>query len=214
MDKKKKKILIIILSIFLFISLMTLFINIYMVNSTKDKIINIDSVSEISDIDAIIILGCKIEDKDTPSLMLARRLDKGIDVYNKLHTKIIVTGNGDEDEDEITVMKNYLLTSDVNINDIYLDYEGYTTYDSIYRAKNIFNAKKVIIITQEYHIYRSLYLANKLDLEAYGVVANDIPQKFIMYKNLIREVLSRDKNFIKGIIKPESKYTSKIILAN
>ena len=202
---KRKKIVLIILGIFLFLSLMTLFINIYMVNSTKNQIIDINDVVEINDVDAIIILGCRV-DGDSPSLMLAKRLDKGIDVYNKLHTKIIVSGNGNKDEDEVSVMKEYLLTSNINPNDIYLDYEGFTTYDSIYRAKEIFNAKKIVIITQEYHMYRAIYLANKLDIEAVGVVANDIPQKFIMLKNIIREVLSRDKNFFKGIIKPESNY--------
>ena len=209
MNKRKKKVLIFILSLFLFLSLMTLFINVYMVSSTKDQIIDINNISEINDIDAIIILGCRI-DGDSPSLMLARRLDKGIDVYNELHTKIIVSGNGTKDEDEVSVMKEYLLSSDINPNDIYLDYEGYTTYDSIYRVKEVFNAKKIVIITQEYHMYRSLYLANKLDIEAIGVVADDIPQKYIMLKNRIREVLSRDKNFFKGIIRPDSKYTGKI----
>ena len=98
--------------------------------------------------------------------------------------------------------------------DIFLDHAGVNTYDSLYRAKYIFEAKKIVIVTQKYHMYRALYLANKLDLDAVGIVADDIPQKMIMLKNEIREILSRDKNFFKGIIKPKSKYLGEIIPLN
>ena len=193
---------------------MTLFINIYMINSTKSQIIDIDNIDEISDIDAIIILGCKVEDNG-PSLMLAKRLDRGYDVYNKLHTKIILTGDhGQNEYDEVNVMRDYLLDFDIPRKDIFLDHAGFNTYDSIYRAKYVFDAKKVVIVTQEYHMYRALYLANKLDLEAVGVVAEDIPQKSIMLKNNIREILSRDKNFFLGIFKPKSKYLGEMIPLN
>ena len=202
---KKKRILIITLAILFFIFLLTLFINVYMVNGTKDKIIDLDSIGDVSDIDAIIILGCKVED-GIPSLMLRNRLEKGIDVYRKVHTKIIVSGNHNDHYNEVDVMKDYLVNSSVLEEDIFEDHAGLSTYDSIYRAKNIFEAKKVIIVTQEYHLYRALYLANKLEIDAIGVAADDIPQKGIMLKNKIREVFSRDKNFFLGIIKPESTF--------
>ena len=193
----------------------TIFINIHMIKSTEEQIISIDSITEMDDIDAIIILGCKIYKDNTPSLMLIKRLEKGIDVYNKLNTMILLSGdNTREDYNEVLVMKDYLLNSSIPEDDIILDYAGINTYDSIYRAKNVFNMKKVVIVTQRYHIHRALYLANKLDLEAVGIIADDIPQKFVMLKNEIREVLSRNKNFFKGIIKPKSKYWEKSILIN
>ncbi len=205
----RKKIIKIILSCFLSVFFITICINIYMMYSTKDRIMVIDRINEINDVDAIIILGCKVEEYG-PSLMLTRRLDKGIEVYDKLHTKIILTGDHRDDYDEVDVMKEYVLSSDVNSKDILLDYEGFSTYDSIYRVKNVYKAKKVVIITQKYHMYRALYLAKSLDLEAYGVVADDIPQKAIMFKNELREILSRDKNFFKGIFKPKSDYLEEI----
>lgn len=208
----KKKIIVVLISCFLFVFFMTLFINIHMINSTKNSIIDINKI-EAENIDAIIILGCKIENNE-PSLMLSKRLNAGIDVYKRLHSKIIITGNGSKEEDEVSVMRDYLLKNNIDSTDIYLDYEGFTTYDSIYRAKNFFNAKRVIIVTQKYHLYRALYLANALDLEAYGVVADDIPQKGIMLKNQIREIFSRDKNFFKAIIKPRSDYNNEIIPIN
>ena len=191
---------------------MTLFINLYMISSTKKQIVDINNLE--SNYDAIIVLGCKVNG-DEPSLMLQRRLDKGFDVYNKLHTKILLTGDhGKEEYDEVNVMRDYLIDFDIDSSDIFLDHAGFNTYDSIYRAKYVFMAKKVVIITQKYHMYRALYLANKLDLDAVGVVANDIPQKGIMFKNEIREILSRDKNYFKGLFKPKSKYLGEIIPLN
>ena len=191
---------------------MTLFINIHMVDGTKNQIIGINKLK--GNYDAIIVLGCRVNG-DSPSLMLAKRLDKGIDVYNKLHTKIILTGDhGQNKYDEVNVMRDYLISSNIDSSDIFLDHAGFNTYDSIYRAKYVFEAKKVIIVTQEYHMYRALYLANSLDLEAVGVVADDIPQKGIMLKNEVREILSRDKNFFLGIFKPKSKYLGEVIPLN
>ncbi len=207
----KKKILIILGIIVIITVLLTLFINIRMITSTKNQIIEINELKD--DYDAIVILGCRVNG-DSHSLMLAKKLDKGIEVYNKLNTKIILTGDHDEKEyDEVNVMRNYVLDS-VPKEDIFLDHAGITTYDSIYRAKYIFGAKKIVIVTQRYYMYSALYLANQLDIEAVGVVADDIPQKFIMLKNEIREVLSRDKNYFKGLIKPKSKYLGEIIPLN
>ena len=208
MSKKGKKIFFLLFLLILIGIIGTLIINLYMINSTKNQIVELDDINE--EYDAIVILGCKVNG-NTPSLMLARRLDKGIEVYNKLHTKILLTGDhGKNNYDEVDVMKAYL-NDDIDENDIFLDHAGFNTYDSLYRAKYIFMAKKIIIITQEYHMYRALYLANKLDIEAVGIVASDIPQKLVMLKNEVREILSRDKNFFKGIIKPKSKYLGEVI---
>lgn len=212
MIMNKRKIYKTIIFVVLIGCLTTLFINLYMIFSTKNQITDIDNLDDYYD--AIIVLGCRV-DGDSPSLMLSRRLDKGIEVYDKLKSKIILSGDHDEkDYDEVNVMRNYMLSSSVPSVDIFLDHAGINTYDSIYRAKYIFGAEKIVIVTQKYHMYRALYLANKLDLEAVGIVADDIPQKGIMLKNEIREVLSRDKNFFKGLIKPESKYMGEIIPLN
>lgn len=208
----KKKITILLVLIIILVALMTLFINLHMINSTSDQIVDIYSLK--SDYDAIVVLGCKV-DENGPSLMLARRLDKGSEVYNKLNTKIILTGDhGKNEYDEVNTMRDYLLDYNVDSKDIFLDHAGFNTYDSIYRAKYIFEAKKVVIITQKYHMYRALYIANSLGLEAVGVVADDIPQKTIMLKNEIREILSRDKNFFISIFKPKSKYLGETIPLN
>lgn len=206
MKKKIGKLLILIIVL---VTLMTLCINLYMINSTSNQIVNIDKLD--NEYDAILVLGCKV-DGNTPSLMLSRRLEKAKEVYNKLGTKLLLTGDhGKNNYDEVNVMKDYLLDYNIDSKDIFLDHAGFNTYDSLYRAKYVFEAKKIVIVTQRYHMYRALYLANRLDLEAVGVVADDIPQKMIMVKNKIREILSRDKNFFVGLIKPESKYVGEVI---
>lgn len=201
--KNKKRVLLTFICIVGMGVIITLFINLYMVLSVKKQVVSIDEISK--EYDAILILGCKVNG-DSPSLMLVKRLEKGIDVYNKTHKKIIVSGdNTRNDYDEVNTMENYLISSNVPKEDIIKDYAGINTYDSLYRLKEIFGVKKVIIVTQKFHLYRSLYIANKLDIEAIGIVADDIPQKFIMLKNQFREILSRDKNFFKVIFKPKSK---------
>ncbi len=202
----KKRIILIIILLFIVTIVSTIFINMYMIKSTESNIISINNVDEYSDIDAILVLGCKVEE-NSPSMMLKNRLEKAIEVYKKLDTKLLLSGDhGKNKYDEVNVMRDYLLDSNIDSKDIFLDHAGFSTYDSIYRAKYIFNVKKMIIITQKYHLYRALYIAKGLGIEAYGIEALDLPYKSIMIKNEIREILSRDKNFIKMIFKPQSKY--------
>ncbi len=197
-----KNIFLTILWIFISVIAITLVINVYMILSTKERIVELDN---LADVDAILVLGCKVEG-DTPSLMLSKRLEKTIDVYEKINKPVIISGDSTRDNyDEVGVMNKYL-SSQINNKELILDKEGINTYDSLYRVKNVYGINKIVIITQEFHMYRALYLADKLGLDAYGVVANDIPQKFIMIKNQIREILARDKNFFKGIIKPKLSY--------
>ena len=201
----KKKILLIIFIITIIGLLATAFVNIHMINTTKNQIVHLDSIKD-TPFDAILVLGCKVEN-NYPSMMLTNRLEKAMETYQKLNTKLLLSGDhGTKEYDEVEVMKNYLLDSKINIKDIFLDHAGFNTYDSIYRAKYIFGAKKIVIVTQKYHLYRALYLANQLGIEAYGIEADDIPYRSIMIKNEIREILARDKNFIKAIFKPQSKY--------
>lgn len=113
--------------------------------------------------------------------------------------------HGRKEYDEVNIMKNYAIEKGIPSENIFMDHAGFSTYESIYRAKEIFEAKKVVIVTQEYHLYRALYIANQLGIEAYGVGAD--PRKYVgaAYRE-IREILARDKDFIKCVFKPEPTY--------
>jgi len=201
----KKK--LIFLYLFLAFILLIFLFNGIVIGSTSSKIIQLDEAKKIKDIDVILVLGCKVNPDGSPSMMLSNRLEKGIEVYNTIGTKLILSGDhGQKEYDEVNAMKEYIKTEDINLDNIFLDHAGFSTYDSIYRAKYIFGVKKMVIVTQRYHLYRALYIAKSLGIEAYGIEANDIPYKAINIKNEIREVLARDKDFFKTIIKPKSKY--------
>jgi len=193
--------------IFIFLIILVFFLNGAIVGTSRNRIITIDESKEINDIDAILVLGCKVNPGGSPSMMLDKRLEKGIEVYNTIGGKLLLSGDhGQQEYDEVNTMKEYVLSSNINIDDVFLDHAGFSTYDSIYRAKYVFGVKKMIIVTQKYHLFRALYIAKSLGIEAYGIPADNIPYNFINIKNEIREVMARDKDFFKTIIKPQSKY--------
>lgn len=186
--------------------------NLIMITSTKINIKEEKELSNIKDIDCILVLGAGIRyNKPTP--MLEDRLLTGIDLYNnQISNKILASGDHmNKNYDEVNVMKDYLISRKIPSSDIFMDHAGISTYDSIYRAKHIFKAKKIIIITQKYHLYRALYIAKTLNIEAYGVAsnpriyANQLPRD-------IREFLARTKDFIKVHLKLKSKYLGEEIL--
>lgn len=185
-------------------------INFYIKISTNKFIVDINS-KNIENKDCVLVLGAGIWN-DEPSPMLKDRLDVAIELYNnKKVSKIIMSGDHTkENYDEVNTMKKYAIDRGVASVDIFMDHAGISTYDSIYRTKNIFKADKIIIVTQKYHLYRSLYIAKKLDIEAYGVEAT--PKKYSGdFARELREVLARDKDFVKSIFKPESKYLGEVI---
>lgn len=144
--------------------------------------------------------------------MLEDRLQQGLELYkNGVSNKILVSGDhGKTDYDEVQVMKNYLIERGVPSEDVFMDHAGFSTYDSMYRAKNIFKVEKVVVVTQEYHLYRALYSANKLGMDAYGV-SSDLHIYGGQDKREFREIFARNKDFAMCIFKPQSKFGGKEI---
>lgn len=204
--KKIVKYGVIFLIIIIVVIVIMLGINLYVKSSTKKQIIVNDDYSSLKDIDCIIVLGAGIWG-DKPSPMLEDRLLKAIDLYqNNVSSKIIMSGDhGRQDYDEVNTMKSFAIEKGVPSESIFMDHAGFSSYESIYRAKEIFGAKKIVIVTQKYHLYRALYIANQLGIEAYGVGAD--PRQYVgaTYRE-IREILARNKDFIKCIFKPEPTY--------
>jgi len=206
-----KKVIIFVAIIIVVIGLIVLGINFHVKASTKNQIIENGDYSNLKDIDCIIILGAGIWG-DSPSPMLQDRLLQGIELYkSNVSSKIIMSGDhGREEYDEVNVMKKYAIDHGVPSEDIFMDHAGFSSYESIYRAKEIFGAKRIVIVTQKYHLYRALHIANSLGLEAYGVGAD--PRQYVgaMYRE-IREILARNKDFVKCLFKPEPTYLGESI---
>lgn len=152
----------------------------------------------------ILVLGCAVWADNQPSPMLQDRLDTAVALYKKgAAPKLLLSGdNGTKEYSEPDCMYKYVLKQGVPEEDIFLDYAGFSTYDSVYRAKAVFCADRMIIVTQKYHLFRALHIARALGIDSKGAAAEQRKHRRRVYRE-IREVLARDKDFFKCIIRPE-----------
>ena len=187
-------------------------IDFYVRSSTKDRIISPEDVSSVSDADCILVLGAGIRTDGSPSPMLQDRLNTGIALYqNGAAPKLLMSGDhGREDYNEVQTMKDITLEQGVPSEDVFMDHAGFSTYDSLYRARDVFQARKVIIVTQKYHLYRALYIARSLGLDAWGVSADTRRYRGQSQRDF-REILARDKDFFVSVFKPLPKYLGDVI---
>ncbi|MGI6176837.1 MAG: SanA/YdcF family protein [Eubacterium sp.] len=162
--------------------------------------------------DCILILGAGIIDSETPSKMLRDRLDAGIALYQAgAAPKILLSGdNGTYEHNEIHVMLNYCLRAGVPPEDIFCDHAGFSTYESMVRASEIFNVEKAVIVTQSFHEYRALFIANHLDVEAIGFSADQKRYSTFIYDNL-REMAARVKDYFKLCLKMNDAVGGEVI---
>ena len=207
-----KKILLVLAGIVLVVSLFVLGVNIFVKSSVSDKIITVEKAKDLN-ADCIIVLGAGLRPDGNPTWMLEDRIKVGDELYkNHAAPKIIMSGDhGRESYDEVNAMKKYAKSEGVPSKDIFMDHAGFETYDTMYRARDVFGAKKVIIVTQKYHLYRAMYAAKKLGLDAYGVSATKRKYDNKQWIRDIREWLARVKIFGKCITKPKPKYLGKKI---
>lgn len=205
MKRKYKAVIFVVLGIVLLIGIAAVSLSVYMVKATEKNIFTADTFKNDEKADCILILGAGVKD-GKPKPMLRDRLLTGIELYKSgAAEKIIMSGDhGRADYDEVNVMRAFALEQGVRAEDIFLDHAGFSTYDSVYRAKNIFGAENIIIVSQKYHLYRALYISEKLDVKAAGVAA-DLNPYGGQLKRDIREIIARDKDFFKCIIKPEAE---------
>ena len=163
-------------------------------------------------VDCILVLGCGVRPDGTPSLMLRDRLDKGIELYKQgVAPKLLMSGDHSrKDYDEVNVMKDYAMAAGVPSEDIFMDHAGFSTYESMYRARDVFAVKSVVIVSQRYHLFRAVYNAGSLGLEAWGVPAEDIAY-WGQGMREAREILARAKDFLYCLAKPEPTFLGEVI---
>lgn len=180
--------------------------SVYVVWSARAEILSQEEAPP-ANLDCILVLGCGVHADGTPTPMLRSRMTRAVELYQAgWADKLLLSGdNSRADYNEVATMKTLALEGGVPEEDIVLDHAGFSTYDSLYRARDVFLAERIVIITQEYHLSRALYLADALGLEAWGVAAaprNDAGQ--IMRD--AREILARDKAILWAILQPEPKF--------
>ena len=180
--------------------------------TTQKRILSPEEAASLEGVDCVLVLGCYVYDNGTPSAMLHDRLRRGVELYDlNAAPKLLMSGDhGQENYDEVDAMKQFAVDSGIASEDVFMDHAGFSTYESVCRAKEIFQAKKIIIVTQEYHLYRALYIAERFGLEAYGV-SSDYRTYIGQTMRDVREVLARVKDFGICIFKPEPTFLGEVI---
>lgn len=180
--------------------------------SVRDYILTEEQAATLQNVDCIVVLGCKVYDDGTPSAMLEDRLRRGVALYHLgAAPKLLMSGDhGRENYDEVDAMKQYAIVADIPSSDVFMDHAGFSTYETMYRAKEIFGADKIVIVTQEYHLYRAMYVAQALGIETYGVSA-DYRGYVGQTTRDLREILARVKDFGMSIFQPEPTYLGEMI---
>lgn len=165
-------------------------------------------IAEPSDVgvgyDCILVLGCQVNG-DAPSDMLRDRLARAVELYKAgASDTILVSGDhlSRAGYDEVTVMQKFVVAQGVPREAVVCDDAGFSTYESMYRAGTVFQMRRVLVITQPYHLYRAVYVARRLGLDAVGTPAMENQYVFPL-RNTVREVLARGKDFLYTVIKPE-----------
>ncbi len=215
MKLKKKTLMRIIIAgvaLAIFGAVLVFGINGWVVHEGGKYILAPEDATTLENIDCILVLGCGVREDGTPSHMLEDRLRRGVELYKAgAAPKLIMSGDhGRTDYDEVNTMKQYAIDAGVPSEDIFMDHAGFSTYESMHRAKSIFCAEKILIVTQEYHLHRAIYAARALGLEAYGVACNYRTYSGQLYRD-IREILARDKDFFTAIFKPLPTYGGETI---
>ena len=212
MKRKIKKLVIALLCLALLGVGAVFGVNGYVKHVGGAAILTAEQAAELDGIDCIIILGCQARADGTPSDMLRDRLTRGIELYTLgAAPKLLMSGDhGRVEYDEVGTMKQYAIDAGIPSADIFKDHAGFSTYETVYRAKEVFAARRVIIVTQAYHLYRALYIAEKLGLEAYGV-ASDYHTYVGQSMREGREILARCKDFAISVWKPEPTFLGDVI---
>lgn len=209
MQKLKKIFKIILIPVILFLTVF-LGVQIYVDSYASPYMTDIENAPIC---DAVMVLGASVYSNGKPSAILADRLQYAYDLYKAGKApKILVSGDhGTADYDEVNTMRDYLTELGVPKEDIFMDHAGFDTYDSMYRAKTIFKIEKLLISTQNFHINRAVYIARKLNIDAYGYPCRDKKCYNMEYLNL-RESLAKVKAVIEtDILKRSSKYGGEAI---
>ncbi len=182
------------------IGTVVLLLNAHVMLSTEDKI----SDTQGEKYSCILVLGAGIRPDGSPSHMLEDRIIKAVELYKSGVSDVIVMSgdHSSESYNEVKVMKNHAISLGVPESAIICDGRGYSTYESVWRTKEVLGYSSFIIVTQNYHLYRALYIAESLDIKCAGASAS-LRKYGGQFFNDLREAMARCKDFVFTIAKPE-----------
>lgn len=155
-----------------------------------------------------IVLGASVRQSGKPSDVLADRLDTAIEAFRsgKIHHFLLSGDNSTVSYNEPEAMKKYLIARGIPLSAITADYAGFDTYDTMWRARSVFGVDNAVIFTQDFHLSRSVYIADALGISVVGMASDRQRYLSIRYFTL-REMLSRVKAFIEVISGSQARFT-------
>lgn len=179
---------------------------------SSKKIISDEAAGELAQMDCIMVLGCGLRLDGSPTMMLSDRLDMGIALYQQgVSPKLLMSGDhGRQEYDEVNEMKQYAIDRGIPSEDIFMDHAGFSTYESMYRAREIFQVESMVVVTQEYHLNRAVYNGNKMGIDTYGVPSADTRYGGQRIRDL-REYLARNKDLVYCMLRPAPTYLGDVI---
>ena len=148
--------------------------------------------------DCILVLGAGVRPDGTPSHMLEDRLRGAVALYKAgVSDVLLLSGdNSGEDYDEVSAMEKYCLENGVPESAIVRDDIGFSTSESVYNTVKTLGYRNIIVVTQEYHLYRAMYMIRRMGAEADGF-ATDYRAYSMQIKRDVREYVARCKDFLK-----------------
>ncbi len=181
--------------------------NVIVIASASRYIVDFDTAVSLGDIDCIIVLGAGVKEDGTLSNILHERVLCGAELYlSGASDRLLLSGDHSrENYNEVGAMKAYMTERGIESNAVFTDHAGLDTYDTMYRAKEIFRAERVIVVTQDFHISRAVFIARALGLEAYGVEC-DTGELGNNPLDDLRESAARPKYVLDAIFKPKPKH--------
>lgn len=176
-------------------------------NKTEDRIFELPEIDQIAGAkayDCVLVLGCRVYDDGRLSPMLEDRMKVAVELMERgISDRLLVSGDHATDAyDEVGAMKDYAVEHGVDSSAVFQDHDGYSTYDSIARLKTVYGARRVVIVTQKYHLHRALHLAQTMGVEAVGVSA-DLQSYSKQASYDFREIFARCKDVYLGLRAPE-----------
>lgn len=173
-------------------------INRIMVSGGRGRVTDTDGIDGIDKkYSAIVVLGAGLQADGSPSHMLEDRLKGAVALYKKgVSDTVILSGdNSGEAYDEVSAMERYCVEAGIPAEAIIRDDIGFSTYETAYNTVNN-GYEDIIFVTQKYHLYRAIYLAEKMGARADGFSAD-----YRVYKGQtvrdVREYFARAKDFLK-----------------
>jgi vancomycin permeability regulator SanA len=152
-----------------------------------------------------LVFGAGLERGGMPSAVLRQRLDTAVALYRRgTVKKLLLSGdNTDRYHDETLSMRRYVLALGLPEKDVVADHAGVSTYDSCFRARDVFRVRKAILVTQDFHLPRALFVANSLGIESWGVAA-DAPADWTR-RYALRELVARAMAVVLVIARPPAR---------